>query len=198
MPFLVKGPATIYQPTTAQACGELLRPYRTTRQVQGQEGTDWPMSADDPVGPAVLVNHLGRGVVVTLAGSPDFATASEHHLVEARRLLANAVRFLCPTPRVRISAPANVEAVVTDEPASQTLRIHLLGYNSPPQTTPARERPFVLPTPIEEAPMYRVTIESEQPFKRVAASSKQTILKRQGRRVEATVVDVHEVLVFGY
>jgi hypothetical protein len=75
--------------------------------------------------------------VLTFAGSPDFATASEHHIVEARKLLRHAVRFLNPQPRVEITAPANVEAVVTDGPANRLLRVHLLGYNSPPQTTPA-------------------------------------------------------------
>ena len=33
--FLVEGPATVYQPTTATAIGELLRPHRTVRQQQG-------------------------------------------------------------------------------------------------------------------------------------------------------------------
>jgi hypothetical protein len=198
VPFLVKGPATIYQPTTATTCGELLKPYRTKRQLEGKEGTDWPMSADAPVGPAILVNQLGQGTVLTFAGSPDFATASEHHLVEARRLLANGVRFLHPNPRVRITAPANVEAVVTDDPAARTLRIHLLGYNSPPQTTPAKDRPFVLPTPIEEAPMYRVVIASERPLKHAEAGNQSTRLKRRGARVEAVISDLHEVLVLRY
>ena len=119
--FLVKGPATIYQPTTAQPFGELLKPFRTTRQSQGKEGTSCADERPPPVGPAILVNHVGQGIVLTLAGSPDFATASEHHIVEARRLLRNAVRFLDPTPRLKVTAPANVESVVTDDPATRTL-----------------------------------------------------------------------------
>ena len=51
-------------------------------------GTEWPMSADKPVGPAVLINQVGNGTVLTLAASPDFATASEHPIVEARKLLS--------------------------------------------------------------------------------------------------------------
>ncbi|MCY2952568.1 MAG: hypothetical protein NTU53_11410 [Planctomycetota bacterium] len=31
-PFLVKGPATIYEPTTARTFGRMLKPHRTTRQ----------------------------------------------------------------------------------------------------------------------------------------------------------------------
>ena len=197
-PFLVKGPAVVYEPTTATPLGKLLKPHRTTRQLEGKEGTEWPMSAATTVGLAILINHLGRGTVLTFAASPDFATASEHHIVEARRLLRNAVRFLHPTPRVEITAPANVETVVTDDAANRTLRIHLLAYNSPPQTTPPKDRPFVLPMPIEDEPMYRVVLESHPPLKRAAAGNKSTVLKRRGPRVEATVNDLHEVIVLRY
>jgi hypothetical protein len=197
-PFLVKGPAVVLEATSAQPVGELLRPFRTTRQREGKESTDWPMSADSPVGPAVLVNEVGQGRVLTLACSPDYATASEHHIVEARRLLANAIRFLNPHPRVRITAPTTVEAVVTDNPTRRTLRIHLLGYNSPPQTTPPRERPYILPGPIEDAPTYRVTVELSEPIKRAAAFNKSTDLKRRGRRLEAIVSDIHDVLIVSY
>jgi hypothetical protein len=197
-PFLVKGPAGVFEPTTALAVGELLKPHRTTRQQEGREGTEWPMSADRPVGPAILMNHVGKGTVLTFTCSPDFATASEHHVVEARKLLADAVRFLLPRPRIRIEAPATVEAVVTDDPATRTLRVHLIGYNAPPQTTSPKERPYVLPAMIEDVPIFRARIELDRPPKRVEAFHKSTLLKRQGARVEATVSDIHEVLQVRY
>jgi hypothetical protein len=197
-PFLVKGPAVVLQPTTAAAFGELLQPHRTIRQKQGKEGTEWPMSADKPVGPAVLVNRVGKGTVLTIAASPDFATASEHHITEARRLLTGAVRALNPKPRVRISAPATVEAVITDDPKTRTLRIHLLGYHTPPQTTPAQNRPFVLPTPIEEPLMYHVTLDFGMPLRSIRKLNKTTRLRVSGSRAEATIEDVHEVLVVNY
>jgi hypothetical protein len=197
-PFLVKGPAVRYEPTTAAPLGQLLQPARTPRQQAGLEGTEWPMSADAPVGPAILVNSAGRGQVLTFAGSPDFATASEHHIVEARRLLSQAVRYLNPSPRVRIAAPANVECVVTDDVAARRLRVHLLGYNSPPQTTPPQNRPFVLPGLIEDAPTYRVSVELDCEIKQAGARNKATVLQQQNRRVEAVISDVHEVIVIDY
>jgi hypothetical protein len=197
-PFLVKGPATKYEATSALGIGELLKPHRTTRQLAGVEGTDWPMSADTPVGPAILVNAVGRGTVLTLAGSPDFATASEHHIVEARKLLANAVRFLNPNPLVSIAAPATVEAVVTDDPATRTLRVQLLAYNSPPQTTPARERPFVLPGLIEDPPRYGVTLAFRDRPRSAQALNPSTRLRRRGTRVQLTVEDIHEVVTVKY
>jgi len=136
--------------------------------------------------------------VLTFAASPDFATASDHHTVEARRLLANAIRFLHPVPRVRIDAPANVEAVVTDDPANRTLRVHFIAYNPTPQTTPVKERPYVLPGLIEDAPMYRAAIEVNRPVNRAEALNKSTSLKRRGSRVEAVIDDIHEVLLLGY
>jgi hypothetical protein len=178
--------------------GELLKPHRTTRQMEGKEGTEWPMSADTPVGPAVLVNQVGKGTVLIFACSPDFATASEHHIVEARKLLANAVRFLNPTPRLRISAPATVEAVVTDDPKTRTLRVHLLGYNAPPQTTPAKERPFILPGLIEDSPRYQATLTLEQRLRSAKAFNKSTGLKRRGNVVNLEINDIHEVIVLGY
>jgi hypothetical protein len=197
-PFLVMGPATIYESITATPIAELLKPHRTTRQLEGKESTEWPMSADAPVGPAILVNHFGKGTVLTFACSPDVATVSDHHIVEARKLLANAVRFLHPAPRIRISTPTTVEAVVTDDPATRTLRVHLLGYNSPPQTTPAKDRPHVLPGLIEDAPRYKATLELGHGLKRAKAFSKSTKVRRRGRLVDVEVDDVHEVVILNY
>ena len=197
-PFLVEGPAAVYRPTTAKAFGELLKPHRTVRQAKGLEGTDWPMSADGPVGPAVLVHRVGEGQVLTLACSPDVATGGEHPVVEARLLLRNAVRYLNPEPEVEVRAPANVEAVVTDDPASRILRVHLLGYVSPPASTPARNRPYVLPGLIEDLPMYRAQIDIRRAFRSAKALSKSTRLRVRGQRVEATVEDIHEVICVGY
>jgi hypothetical protein len=197
-PFLVKGPAAVFEPGAAKAVGELLRPYRTTRQREGKEGTDWPMSADSPVGPGILVNRIGKGTVLTFACSPDYATASEHHIAEARRLLANAVHLLNPNPRVRITAPVNVETVVTDEPSERVLRIHLLCYNSSPQTTPPKHRPYVLPGLIEDVVMYRASMEFADPVKHASAFSESTNLRWNGRRIMATIDDVHEVIIVKY
>lgn len=118
--------------------------------------------------------------------------------MEARRLLANAVRFLNPNPRICITAPTTVEAVVTDDQANRTLRVHLLGYNSPPQTTPPKDRPHILPGLIEDAPLYRATIEFDEPIKRATATNKSTKLTRHGRRLEVMVNDIHEIVILSY
>ncbi|MBN1126708.1 MAG: hypothetical protein JXA82_17015 [Sedimentisphaerales bacterium] len=197
-PFLVKGPAVVFEPTSARTFGELLQPYRTIRQQQGKEGTEWPMSADSVAGPAILINRVGKGSVLTFACSPDYATAGEHHIIEARRLLANAVGLVNTKPRVRIKAPTNVESIVTEDPSNRTLRIHLLGYNSPPQTTPPQNRPFILPGLIEDAPIYRVQLDFEQSIRHAEALSPSTSLKQEGRKIQAVIDDIHEVIIVKY
>ncbi len=156
------------------------------------------MSADRPVGPAMLVNQIGQGTVLTFAASPDFATASEYHTVEARRLLTNAVRFLNASPRVRIEAPANVETVVTDDPTSRTLRVHFIAYNPTPQTLPAKERPYALPGLIEDAPMFRASIVTQETLTKAWALNPSTELKRDGQRVGVVINDIHEVVLLSY
>ena len=198
VPFLVRGPATVYEPTTATPMGELLESHRTALAKPESYNADWPLSARQAVGPAVLVNRVGKGKVLTFAGSPDSATAGEHHIVEVRKLFANAVRFLNPAPRIRIEAPANVEAVVTDDPATRTVRVHLIAYNATPQTTPVKDRPYVLPGLIEDAPMFRASIEFRDGLKGAKALNGSTRLKRRGNRVELTVEDIHEVVVCRY
>ncbi|MBM3882189.1 MAG: hypothetical protein FJ387_21125 [Verrucomicrobia bacterium] len=116
----------------------------------------------------------------------------------ARQLLANAVRLLNPAPRIRIQAPAHVQAVVSDDPASRTLRVHLLGYLAPPQTTPAKDRPYVLPVPIEDTPMYRATLTRRESANRASAFNPTTELRRKGNQLEIRVEDIHEVVSINY
>ena len=135
-----------------------------------------------PVGPAVLINHLGKGTVLTFAAAPDAATASVYPVGEVRKLFRNAVRLLHPWPRAKIEAPANVEAVVTDDPAHRTLRVHLIGYNAPPQVPKATDYPNVFPAAMEDAPMYRAAVEIGPPIKGASAYDSSTPLSTTGNR----------------
>lgn len=197
-PFLVRGPAVVLEAVQATPVGELLKPHETWLHKEGRYNKDWPISADAPVGPAALLNKFGKGRVVAFAASPDHATAGDHHLPEARRLLSSAVRFLNPIPRVRIEAPATVQAVVADDSVSRTLRVHLLAYNAPPQTIPAKERPHVLPVPIEDKPMYRVKLTFREPPAGIEAFNSSTTIHHAGRIVDLVVEDIHEVVSIRY
>ena len=95
-------------------------------------------------------------------------------------------------------APNTVEAIVTDDRAKRMLRVHLLGYNAPLQTTPPKDRPHILPSLIEDAPIYRAIVELAEPIKRATASNKSTKLTRRGRRLEVMVNDIHEIVIISY
>lgn len=192
-PFLVRGPGAIYEPDGADAIGDLMKAHRTVRQLRGEEGTDLPMSADAPVGPALLLRESGRGRVALLACSPDYAIASDHRVVEARTLLRNAIRLLHPAPEIEIDAPLDVEAVVTRDGPTRLL-VHLLGYNSPAANIPGENRPYVLPSLVEQAPMYRATIRLKSPVERVAARRPTTHIETNGSRLDLIVEDVHECI----
>jgi hypothetical protein len=88
--------------------------------------------------------------------------------------------------------------VVTDDPSSRTLRVHLMAYNSPPQTTPAERRPYVLPAVLEDMPMYRATIKTAESIKRAKAFNRSTRISRKGRSLKLTVEDIHEVISLQY
>jgi hypothetical protein len=60
------------------------------------------MSADKIVGPAIFVNHLGKGKVLTFVSSPEYATASEHHIVEARFTHLLLLKDMGPIPNQSI------------------------------------------------------------------------------------------------
>ncbi len=197
-PFLVEGPAVVNEPTSATAIGELLAPQRTVRQRQGKEGPEWPMSAGAKAGPAVLLNQIGKGRVLTLAGSPDVATSGEHRIVEARKLLASAVRALHPHPRLRIEAPAFVETVATDDPVSRQYRVHLIAYAPAPNTTPPKNRPYVLPGLIEDPPMYRARIHLSERPRSVLIGHKDARVEVKAETVEVLATDIHEVVTIEY
>ncbi len=113
-------------------------------------------------------------------------------------MLVNAVRWLHSVPRVRITAPVNVQTVVTDDPQQRVLRVHFLGYNSPPQTTPSKNRPMVLPALIEDPPLYRAVLEFRDPVRSVKMVNTTSQLQHEGQRVEVLINDIHDVLLVQY
>jgi hypothetical protein len=193
-PFLVEGPAAVYTPTTATAVGELMKPARTVRQQQGKEALYQPNSADKPVGPALLINTVGKGKVVCITGAPDFAAAGEHPIPEVRALLRNVVRYLHPEHVVEVSAPQNIESIIMENAADKAVYVHFLGYQSPPQCTPSQNRPFVLPALIEDAPMFAAQVTVRRPFKTVTALNPKTTVTVDGQTINLVINDIHEVV----
>ena len=82
--------------------------------------------------------------------------------------------------------------------STEELRVHFIAYNATPQTTPRKNRPFVLPGLIEDPPIFRVSVELAEEPKGIEAVNPSTVLHRNGRKVEATIEDIHEILIVSY
>ena len=121
-------------------------------------------------------------------------TAGEHPIVEGRKLFRNAVRLLHAAPRIQVTAPANVEAVITDDPATRTLRVHFIAYNPTPQTTPDKNRPFILPGLVEDAPMFKATIVLDQSPRDAQALNPTTHLDRRQNQLDLIISDSYNAL----
>lgn len=193
-PFLARGAAGIYEPTTARAFGTLHRPFRSVLQQQGKEGFFLPQSPEEAVGPAVLVNDFGKGRVVCIAAAPDTAIGGEFGMPEDRMLIENALRLLDPEPPVRVDAPRFVESAVTAGPEPDTLRVHLVAHVTPPQNT-HKDRPLTIPAFIEDKPIYRVSVKVAGGVKEIEAITPTTTVTPAPGGFTAQVEDIHEVFV---
>jgi hypothetical protein len=192
-PHLVYGPAVVYEPTTAKPYGMLHAPIRQQGQLEGKIGVTFPSAPGEGIGPAVLVNAIGKGRVITFAVSPGAAAGGEYRTVEARKLLSNAVRAAQPEPAIKIDAPAFVETVVTKD-ADNVYRVHFTSYVTPPGSTDPK-RPWAIPELMVDVPMFKATLRAAGAFKSARASNPDTTLDASKREVSLTINDVHEVVV---
>jgi len=195
MPVLVKGPTGIFKSTTAQSVGKLWKAYRTQRQIEGKEGTDLPMSPEAVVGPAIFINQIGKGTVLTFACSPDYATGSEYALPECRKLLINAIRYLNPRPEIQITASTFVETVFLNKPDNGGYYVHCIAYVSPPQTIPQKNRPYILPALIEDTPCFRINIKTMRAILSASTYDKTTKIDMPTPyQIDAYITNLHEII----
>ena len=192
-PHLVYGPAVVYEPVDARPLGQLHAPIRTQRQKDSLEGTTFPSPAAEAIGPAILLNTLGKGRVLTFAVSPGMAAGGEYRTTEVRALLANAIRALLPKSDLSIEAPAYVETVVTRD-GDGKYRVHFNGFLTPPGSTDVK-RPWAIPELMVDTPLYRAEIHARGPIKSARGVNPSTEIEMDGDTASLLVNDVHEVIV---
>ena len=100
--------------------------------------------------------------------------------------------------QVTVDAPSNIEAVVTDDRAARKLRIHFLAYNPTPRSTASKNRPYILPGLIEDVPMFRVKVATAIKVIDAKALNPNTRVRITDQHIEATIEDIHDVLVINY
>ncbi|MBM3496075.1 MAG: hypothetical protein FJX72_17405, partial [Armatimonadetes bacterium] len=192
LPLLVHGPLAMYETTTATGIGELSLAHRS-------ENNLWVghMSAGKPAGPAILLNAIGKGRVVTIPCAVDAGFVGDYRLAEHRNLMRNAIRWLNPKPPVTIEAPANVETVVTRDTKRKRLLVHFVAWNSPPTFSSAAfpNGKRVLP-PVMEAPQtYSAHVTIGVPFKGVRTVLKGSRVTVRGPRATLVSSSIHDALV---
>jgi hypothetical protein len=190
-PILVYGPVAAYDSDGADAFGQLLTAYRS-------EDNPWSrhMSPNRPFGPAIFVNSAGKGRTVLAPCAVDAAFIGRYRVPEHRNLLRNIVRLLNPSPAVRVSAPANVECVVTQDRSTTSLLVHFLSFSAPataatPVFTSGRT---VLPPCMEEPSWYEATLITNSTPASAAALSPATKLNVVGNRISLFTRAIHEVV----
>ena len=190
--LLTWGPIAAVRPTTARAFGEVLVAHRS-------RDNQWSklMSADRPIGPAILINQLGLGRVIHVPCSLDAAWAGEYRSPEHRFLIRNLIRYLNPNPAVAVDAPLNTEIVVTRDAECGRLLIHFLTFSAPP-THAATAFPTgrrVLPPVMEEPLRFTAQVTVRAPFGQASRVGPGAPPHRRGNTITIDVSDVHEVLV---
>ncbi len=193
--LLTYGPVAAFEPTTAQSFGELLIAHRS-------QDNPWSghMSAGEVIGPAVMLNQHGTGNVIFVPCSPDAAFIGDYRMPEHRHLIRNLVRYLNPKPAILVTAPLNVEIVITRDEERSRLLIHFLCFSGPATATAAAfpNGKRVLPTLMEEPIHYAATIKIHRPFARVTVVGPDAHLTRKGDSLRLATSAVHEILVIHF
>lgn len=192
-PHLIYGPAAIYEATTATALGKQHAPVRSQRQKDGLEGTTFPQSPGEIVGPGALLNAVGKGRVLTLGVAPDTALGGEYRTAEARHLLANAVTSLLDNRPIVIDAPQFVETVVTRDAGKAKYLVHCVAYLPPPGAVDPK-RPWSIPELIEDTPLYKITLNLGEKIVSASGTNKSTEIAVKEKTITATINDIYEVL----
>jgi len=192
-PHLIYGPAAVYEATSAAPLGHQHAPVRSQRQKDGLEGTTFPQSPGEIVGPGALLNAVGKGRVLTLGVAPDAALGGEYRTAEARHLLANAVISLLGDRAVAIHAPQFVETVVTNGKTKNAVNVQCVAYLPPPGAVDPK-RPWSIPELIEDTPLYRIKVTLGTAVRSAKGVNPSTEVIVAGKEVTATINDIHEVL----
>lgn len=194
--FLVVGPSNLVDPTTAKAVGELRLAFhdRTPETTIGHAPYNSPWKT---VGPALVFNTYGKGQCIYLALPVDAAYVSGYPLVEHRHLIANLLRALDPDPPVRISAPANVETVVTREKNSQRHIIHFVQFQGIRDAGGSRDRTFEVPL-MDESVFYQARMDFNRPVREARPAGSNSRVRATGNKVILETNGIHEAVVIDY
>jgi hypothetical protein len=192
------GAAHVAESAGAEAHGELRVSYYDGPPFH-TVGCCWLSPHNPPwktVAPAVFLNRFGQGQAAYIPFSPEAAYIGEFPLPEHRIFLRNLLRHLYPDPKVRVDAPLNVEAVVTEEPALRQYIIHFIACQPSRNIdgVNAHRRPNLM----EEAPLYRAQVHLQKRPGQVRSLSKKTQVVAKENTIALQIEDIHEAVTISY
>jgi hypothetical protein len=193
----IPGAAHLAESAGAEAHGELRvsfyegAPFHTVGCCGITQSSPWKT-----VAPAVFLNRFGQGQAAYIPFAPEAAYVGELPLPEHRIFLRNLLRYVNPNPEVRVDAPLNVEAVITEEPALRQYIIHFIACQPSRDiggvNTPRR------PNLMEETPLYRAQIHLQLRPREVRSLSKRTQVAQKENTIALQIEDIHDAVTISY
>ncbi len=147
-----------------------------------------------PVGPGLVRRRHGRGETAYFPFSPEAMYMSDSPLPEHRMLVRNLVKSMLPTPTVSVSAPLNVESVITFDRKRNRHIIHFVAFLGVRDAHSTATDQSLVPL-MEEMWRYRARIRLEAPIRRASALSPRTEVRFDATRVDLDTAEIHDAVI---
>ncbi|MBV8819958.1 MAG: alpha-L-fucosidase [Acidobacteriaceae bacterium] len=187
------GPNNVVEVRQAATLGELKLAFHDrgphTHMGHAPQNSPWKS-----VGPAMVRRRMGRGEVVYVPFSPEAMYMSDSPLPEHRMFVRNVLESLLPQPDVSVSAPLNIESVLTFDSSLKRFIIHLIGFIGVRDAHTTATNQSLVPL-MEEMWRYRARINLQTPPKRATVFSRESDVRLQGTTVELDGSQIHEIVV---
>ena len=189
----VPGPNNIVEAHEASAYGSLK--IAAHDRGPGTEVGHAPYnSPSKTVGPALTRRRFGRGEALYVPFSPETAYISSSSLPEQRVFANNVISSALPEQRIVVSAPLNVEAVITrDRAHDRTYFVHFIGFVGVRDGQSQAASQILAPV-MEEMWRYRAEVRMPQSIRRANAHSGDTMVRVDGTTVLVETGEIHDVI----
>jgi len=146
------------------------------------------------VGPALVRRRFGRGETAYLPFSAEAMYMSDSPLPEHRMFIRNVISSLLPPPIISVSAPLNIESVITFDRSRNRHIIHFIGFVGLRDAHSTSTNLSLVPL-MEEMWRYRARVRLDSPVRKALAATPNTEVRVQGTTVEIDTAQVHEALI---
>jgi hypothetical protein len=191
--IFLTGPSNVVEAQKGSSIGELKIAFHD-RDIHTHIGHAPNNSPWKIVGPAFVRNQYGRGEVGYLSFSPEAAYVGDYPLPEHRMVVQNVIQSMLASPPVSVTAPLNVESVITfDRPRNRYI-VHFIGFIGVRDGQSKTSNEILVPV-MEEMWRYRAKIKLHSTVKRAFAHNPNTQVSVKGQNVSVDTQQIHESLV---